>query len=155
MVKLDEEYWHALSFCYERYGFKSRQDLVENMLRKFVDENCEMELERGVEKMRFLAAGAKVVGKLPATIPHVFIPSNSNAYSGTWIKMKFWFKDGRIVECDADGPLTALKMIEVDMSLTANDFDERVERYEFLEEVEKEDKLKFFREKFPDIEEMP
>ncbi len=148
MVTLEEQYWHALSFCFDSYGFKSRQELIEKLLTSWIDEHRPEDLKKGVEKMQFMATGQKVAGRRLETIPMVLVKSKTRVYNAVSNKIRYFYRDGRVLEAVAAGPLDGFQILEKDHSnkLTFRDMDEKVKNFEFLEEVEQVDPLKAIKD---------
>ena len=134
MVTLDEEYWYALSDCYESYGFKSRQEFIESMLVNWVNENAQESLEKGLKKMRFMESGRAVADKKKA-MPPIVIKSHTGMYERRLNPIRLTFKDGRVETVEADTVLNALIMVELEPGLTERDLAERVEKFEYLEQA--------------------
>jgi len=137
MVTLEEQYWYALSECHFRYGFKNRQELIENLLTQWVENNAPEDLEKGVSKMRFLESG-RVLADGPKAVPPLIVKSQTRVYGGHFTPMRFHFKDGRVEYVEAPSPLEGLTMIELEEGLTQKDFNIRVERIEFIEKQDEE-----------------
>jgi hypothetical protein len=142
-VRMAEEYWYSLQEIAADFGFKSRNDLISEILRVYVMSQDSGYYERGLSRAKYMQTHRKVAGKDPVKIAAVIVPGMSK-YSVGFVPMKLWFKDGREIEVEADGPLTALKMIEMDVSLTARDLDERVDHYEVMEKLTEEPKKPVF-----------
>jgi hypothetical protein len=108
-VKLPPEYWYALSIGAQKMGYKSRQDLVEKLLKTWVDAQPGF-LDEGLEKSQLEARVRDNIRKQIYDDPTkliVSIPYLNNAFEKPMKRYRYKFKDGRteelVVEYPGDG----------------------------------------------------
>lgn len=108
-VKLPPEYWYALSIGSEKMGYKSRQDLVEKLLKTWVDSQPGL-LADGREKSQLEARLRDRIRKQIYDDPTkliVSIPHLNGSLDKPMKRYRYKFKDGRtedlVVEFPGDG----------------------------------------------------
>ena len=108
-VKLPPEYWYSLSIGAQKMGYKSRQDLVEKLLKTWVDAQPGL-LDEGLEKSQMEARIRDKIQKQIYDVPTkliVSIPHLNNPFDKPMKRYRYKFKDGRtedlVVEYPGDG----------------------------------------------------
>ena len=129
IVTLPPEYWAALSLGADRFGYFSRQEMVSEILKTWVNQYPEL-IEKGKElamlKGKIREVVARDTSKLLVDIPNLTGLEKENKY-------RFWYRDEEQGYKDSFGPYPRDAYMKfVGRELTQVEFDEIFTRYEVL-----------------------